>query len=77
MTELVPITASDDWLALVFRAKAVAKGGVVRRSVAWVEEREVGRARFIDAVRRRGFHAIENGGQFIVIRDQGHLRVLC
>ncbi len=67
---------AEDWLALMFRAKAVARGGVVRRSVAWVE-REVGRPRFIKAVMERGFHLIENGGQFIVICDQGHVRVLC
>jgi hypothetical protein len=66
----------DDWLGLVFRAKAVDKGGIVRRSTLWVE-REVGRNRFIDAVRSRGFHLVENGGQFIVICNHGALRVIC
>jgi hypothetical protein len=44
----------DGWLGLMFRAKAVDKGGIMRRSTLWVE-REVGRDRFIDTVRSRGF----------------------
>jgi hypothetical protein len=63
------------WLAHVFRAKAVAKGGVVRRSVAWVE-REVGRQRLIDEVKSRGYHLIESGVQFIVICNHGQVKLV-
>lgn len=66
----------DQWIAQVFAAQAVQKGAVVRRSVSWIE-REVGRTRFVAEVRRRGFHLIENGGQFIVICNQSGLRVIC
>jgi hypothetical protein len=64
------------WLDLVFHAKAVEKGGVVRRSVRDVE-REVGRAAFLAEVRRRGFHMVECGGQFIVICNTGQMQVMC
>lgn len=75
--ESLPVHAAPEkWLAEIFSAKAAANGGVVRRSVAWVE-REVGRQKMIAEVRRRGFHMIECGGQFIVICNGGGVRVIC
>jgi hypothetical protein len=55
----------ETWIRLIFSAQA-AKGGVVRRSIAWVD-REVGRDRFVDEVRRRGFHLLQTANQFIVV----------
>jgi len=46
----------EDWLRQIFSARA-AQGGVVRRSIAWVD-REVGRDLFMAEVRRRGFHLL-------------------
>jgi hypothetical protein len=66
----------DPWIASVFSAQAVRKGGVVRRSRAWVA-REIGLERFVDEVRRRGFHLIECGGQLIVICNSNGIRVIC
>jgi hypothetical protein len=68
--------SADTWLQTIFSAKAVRRGAVVRRSAAWVE-REVGRERFIDEVRRRGFHMVESGGQLIVICNGTGWRVVC
>lgn len=65
----------DSWIAQIFSAKAVARGAVVRRSVAIVE-REIGREMFLDEVRRRGFHVIECGGQFVVICNNGQIRLI-
>lgn len=56
---------------MIFEAKSARSGGVVRRKVAWVE-----RNIFVAEVRRRGFHLIEAGNQFIVVCNQGPLRVL-
>jgi hypothetical protein len=67
---------SDGWIAEIFSAKAAKRGAVVRRSVAWVE-REVGRERLVDEVRRRGFHLYESGGQYIVICHRGGVRKIC
>ena len=64
------------WIDQLFSAQAVAKGGVIRRAVRDVE-REVGRAALGDAVRARGFHLVECGGQFIVICNTGLLQVVC
>jgi hypothetical protein len=64
------------WIDLVFEAKAVGKGGIVRRAVRDVE-RETGRAAFEAEVRRRRFHLIECGGQFIVICNPGRMQVIC
>ncbi|MCU0903306.1 MAG: N-(5'-phosphoribosyl)anthranilate isomerase [Tabrizicola sp.] len=55
----------ETWIRLIFSAQA-AKGGVVRRSIAWVD-REVGRDRFVEEVRRRGFHLLQTSNQFIVV----------
>ncbi|MDE3081278.1 MAG: N-(5'-phosphoribosyl)anthranilate isomerase [Paracoccaceae bacterium] len=66
----------DPWIAQMFAAKAVLRGGVIRRSSRWVA-REVGRERFIEEVTRRGYHLLETGGQFIVICNPGQLKVIC
>ena len=63
------------WLDLIFEAKAARTGGVVRRKITWVE-REIGRDVFVSEVRSRGFHLIEAGHQFIVICNQGPIRLL-
>ena len=65
----------DSWIDHVFSAKAVERGGVVRRSVTWVEH-EIGRERFLQEVRRRNFHLLESGGQFIVICSRAPIRKL-
>ena len=65
---------AERWLRQIFSAHA-AQGGVVRRSVAWVD-REVGRDRFIAEVRRRGFHLISSGNQFIVVCHSGPVGIL-
>ena len=64
------------WLDDLFSAKAVAKGGIVRRAVHDVE-REIGRPAFVAEVRRKGFRLIECGGQFIVICNPGQVQILC
>ncbi|CAN1519684.1 hypothetical protein MCELHM10_01058 [Paracoccaceae bacterium] len=76
--QMIPVAHTDThaWLDTVFQAKAAQCGGIVRRAVRDVE-REIGRDAFIAAVRRRRFHLVECGGQFIVICNPGHLQVIC
>jgi len=64
------------WVKAMFTAKAVENGGVIRRSVRTVE-REIGRDAFEAELRRRGFHAIEISGQYIILCNTGHMRVVC
>jgi len=71
LAELTP----DRWIVQVFSAKAAAEGGIVRRQVGDVE-RLVGRDRFLWEVRRRGFRAVENAGQFIVFCNREPVQIL-
>jgi hypothetical protein len=57
--------SSERWLRQIFTARAAADGGIVRRKVSDVE-RILGRERFVRELHRRGFHAVENAGQFVI-----------
>lgn len=76
MEPITRTSQSDLWIATIFSAQAVAKGGIVRRNVGWVE-REVGRDRFVGEVKARGFHLLECGGQFIIICHKSGMRLIC
>lgn len=67
-------TAPQEWISVIFAARA-AQGGVVRRSIAWVD-REVGRDLFIAEVRRRGFHLLASSTQFIVVCNRDPVQML-
>lgn len=75
MTELAPFLTPEKWLTQVFNCQAAARGGVVRRQVRDVE-RIVGRDRFLFEIDRRGFHLIENAGQYIILCNHDPVRVL-
>lgn len=66
----------QDWLDQVFRAKSAKTGGIVRRKVRDAE-REIGRDALELAVRRRGFHMIECGPDFVIFCNSEPLRVIC
>ena len=65
----------EGWIDEIFSAKAVARGGVIRRDLRWID-REVGRERFMAEVRTRGFHLIESGDQWVVICHSRFFRVV-
>ena len=75
MQILSPSSKADQWVDSIFSAKAVQAGGVVRRHRDWVA-REIGRTRFEDEVRKRGFHLIETGHQLVVICNNGAIRLV-
>lgn len=64
----------EAWVDLVFSAKS-ANGGVVRRAIGWVAN-EVGHERFIEEVRRRGFHLLVTRNQYIIVCNTGPVRML-
>ncbi len=74
-TALPAVITPDRWIIQMFSARAAAEGGMIRRQVADVE-RLVGRERFLFEVRRRGFRAVENSGQFIVFCNQEPVKIL-
>lgn len=71
--QIVRTARPESWIEHVFSARAAQTGGVIRRAVPWVEA-EIGRARFVREVTRRGFTLLESNGQFIVICHSGPVR---
>ena len=75
MANLPAAITPDRWIVQLFSARAVAEGGIVRRSVADVE-RLIGRQRFLREVQRRGFRAVENSGQIVIFCNRDDVRIL-
>lgn len=67
--------APDVWMNDIFKSKAAISGGVIRRSARDVE-RYVGRSAFAQELDRRGFQAIENGGQIVIFCNREPIRRL-
>lgn len=65
----------QEWVRQMFSAKSAIDGGIVRRKVTDVD-RLIGRERFLDEVRRRGFRVVENAGQFIILCNRESVRLL-
>ena len=71
-----PLPVSPDhWIGQIFAAKAAREGGVVRRRALDVE-RIVGRAEFEAEIRRRGYRAVENDGQYVIFCNRSSLRLI-
>lgn len=71
-----PRPRKQEWLDQIFRAKSAQTGGVVRRKVADVD-REVGRDTLELEVRRRGFHMVECGRDFVIFCSRAPIRMIC
>lgn len=76
MTDSIALIPPDIWLLQLFSAKTAREGGIVRRQIRDVE-RIVGRANFERELRRRGFHAVENAGQYVIFCNAEPVRILC
>lgn len=75
MKDLPASITPDRWIIQLFSARAAAEGGILRRSVEDVE-RLVGRQRFYFEVRRRGFRAVENAGQFVIFCNRDAISIV-
>ena len=72
----LPATITPDlWLRQLFSAQAARDGSVVRRSVRDVE-RILGRTAFERELRRMGYLAVENSGQFVVFCNRAPVRLI-
>lgn len=70
------VPTGPKWLRQIFRAQSVRNGGIVRRSVADVKKY----ASFKDLkseVKRRGFHLLRTGDQYVILCHKGELRIIC
>lgn len=67
---------AQSWLDQIFGAEAVAKGGIVRRAVTDVHKL-CSLADLLAEVRPRGFHLIETGDQYVVVCNDGYIKLHC
>ena len=63
------------WLADLFSSKAVNQGAVIRRKARDIE-RFAGMELFMSEIDRRGFQALENGGQIVIFCNRAPVRWL-
>ena len=76
MQDTYRVITPDQFFHQLFGSHSARKGGVVRRAVRDVE-RVIGRDAFRKELARRGYHAIENAGQFVVFCNSEPIRVFC
>lgn len=76
MTRIVRQLPPELWMQQIFDVKSARQGGVVRRKLRDIE-RNVGFARFEAELRRRGYHAIRNGGQVVIFCNNLPLHQIC
>lgn len=70
------IPTSSKWIKQIFRAKQARNGGIVRRKVANVKKY----ASFKElkfAVKKRDFHMLRSGDQYLVFCHKGDFKVIC
>ena len=71
----LPAYSPDQWLFQLFSPLAVAEGGPLRRDVVDVEA-HIGRDRFLEEVKLRGYKAKEEAGQFVLQPIRAPMRVM-
>lgn len=76
MNEMRILVPAEIWLLQLFSAKSARQGGIVRRSVRDVD-RIVGRDQFRAELRRRGYHAVVNSGQYVIFCNNAPVHVVC
>ncbi|QFT63693.1 hypothetical protein SAMN05421853_103397 [Roseivivax halotolerans] len=75
MTGLYGPLSPEAWIEGVFSSKSAMRGQVIRRARRDVD-RYAGLERLLSEVGRRGYRAIENGGQVIIFCNNEPVRVL-
>ena len=71
-----PRLTAQQWIAQVFSAQAVGNGGIVRRKIASVNQ-YASHQDLEDEVRRRHFHMVITGDQYVIMCNTGHWQVIC
>jgi hypothetical protein len=64
------------WIQQIFRAKAARNGGIVRRKVESVKK-YASLAQLRAEVRRRRFHMLQTGDQYLIICNDGFFKTIC
>lgn len=72
---VIPAFSPDRWLYQLFSPLAVAAGGPLRRDVTDVEA-NIGRERFMQEAKLRGYRVVEGKGEFTLLLNREPLRVM-
>ena len=70
------IPTGQAWIRQIFRAQAERNGGIVRRKVDNVKRYATVKDLKAE-VRRRKFHMLQTGDQFLIICNPGYFRTIC
>jgi len=65
----------SQWIENIFSAKIATEEGVVRRKKTTVQ-RYASREELIAAVKKRRFHLIETGDQYVIVCNSGDVRII-
>lgn len=65
----------SQWIENIFTAKIATEQGIVRRKKTSVN-RYASREELIAAVRKRNFHLIETGDQFVIVCNSGAVKIV-
>jgi hypothetical protein len=65
----------NSFISNIFQAAAARRGGIVRRSRASVKKYASFR-QLKAAVKKRGFHLLRSGGQYIIVCNKGEFKLL-
>lgn len=65
----------SQWIENIFSAKIATEEGIVRRKKTSVE-RCASRDELITAVKKRKFHLIETGDQYVIVCNSGAVKIV-
>jgi hypothetical protein len=71
-----PRLTAQEWIRQIFRAQTVRNGGIVRRKIASVTQ-YASAAALETEVRRRGFHMVVSGDQYVILCNAGEFHLIC
>ena len=64
------------WIAQAFASKIAKRGGVIRRKVSSIE-RFASQHAFLAECKRRGYHVVAHGDQWLVFCDKAIVNIVC
>lgn len=65
----------SQWIENIFSAKIASEEGIVRRKKSTVEKYATAKE-LIAAVKKRNFHLIETGDQYVIVCNSGAVKIV-
>lgn len=63
------------WIEQIFESQIAKRGGVVRRQVASVDK-FASRVELKEECKKRGYHVIEHGDQWLIFCDKAEVKII-